>query len=232
MNAFITGTDTGIGKTVVTAGLLQALRARGRRAVGMKPIAAGVNAAGENEDVAALMQASSPGVPRAVLNPYLLRAPTAPHLAAEEEGRILEWAVLDAAYREAAGLADIVLVEGVGGWCIPLSEELMLDQLPRRWDLPVIVVAGIRLGALNHTLLTVEAIRASGCRLLGFLANEVDPTYAWGARTVDTLEKRIDAPCLARVPWCGGFDRSPIIESLTRAALALDDVVTCPSDKK
>lgn len=232
MNAFITGTDTGIGKTVVTAALLQTLRARGRRAVGMKPVAAGVDAQGENEDVAALMQASSPGVPRPILNPYLMRAPTAPHLAAEEEGRVLEWSVLDAAYRKAAELADIVLVEGVGGWCIPLSPELMLDELPRRWDLPVILVAGIRLGALNHTLLTVDAIRASGCRLLGFIANEVDPTYVWGSRTVDTLEKRIDGPCLARVPWCTGSNRIPIIESLTRAALALDDVVTCQTGNK
>lgn len=226
MNCFITGTDTGIGKTVVTCALLGALRAAGHVAVGMKPVAAGVDARGENEDVTALLEASSPAVPQSILNPYLMKAPTAPHLAAEEEGRVIEWSVLDAAFQEARAKATRVLVEGVGGWCIPLSASLMLDELPRRWNLPVILVAGIRLGALNHTLLTVDAIRASGCRLLGFIANQVDPDYAWGDRTVDTLESRIDAPCLARLPWRPGAHPSMFAEFLTAAALALDDAVT------
>jgi|LauGreDrversion4_2_1035121.scaffolds.fasta_scaffold161667_3 dethiobiotin synthetase len=225
MNCFITGTDTGIGKTVVTCALLSALRAAGHVAVGMKPVAAGVDALGQNEDVTALLASSSPGVPQSVLNPYLMSAPTAPHLAAAAEGRVIEWPVLDTAFQEARVKADRVLVEGVGGWCIPLSDTLMLEDLPRRWNLPVILVAGIRLGALNHTLLTVDAIRASGCRLLGFVANQVDPDYVWADRTVDTLEARIDAPCLARLPWQPGVHPSIFAASLTAAALALDDAV-------
>lgn len=226
MNCFITGTDTGIGKTVVTCALLSAARAAGRVAVGMKPVAAGVDARGDNEDVLALLQSSSPGFPQTDLNPYLMKAPTAPHLAAEEEGLEIEWAVLDAAFQRVRTKADRVLVEGVGGWCIPLSKRLMLDDLPRRWNLPVLLVAGIRLGALNHTLLTVDAIRASGCRLLGFIANRVDPEYPWADRTVDALESRIDAPCLARLPWRPGAHPNVFAELLTDAALALDDAVT------
>lgn len=226
MNCFITGTDTGIGKTVVTCALLSALRTSGHVAVGMKPVAAGVDALGQNDDVTALLASSSPTVPQSILNPYLMRSPTAPHLAAAEEGREIEWPVLDAAFQEARANASRVLVEGVGGWCIPLSDTLMLADLPLRWDLPVILVAGIRLGALNHTLLTVDAIRASGCRLLGFVANQVDPDYAWAGRTVDTLEARIDAPCLARLSWRPDAHPSVFAEALTAAALALDDVVT------
>jgi len=225
MNAFITGTDTGIGKTVVTCALLRALRASGQVAVGMKPVAAGVDASGQNEDVAALLESSSPGVPQTVLNPYLMKAPTAPHLAAAEEGCVIEWPVLDAAFEQARANAGTVLVEGVGGWCIPLSDTLMLEDLPRRWNLPVILVAGIRLGALNHTLLTVDAIRASGCRLLGFVANQVDPDYGWAHQTVDTLEARIDAPCLARLPWVPGAHPERFAGLLTAAANALDDGV-------
>lgn len=221
MKFFITGTDTGIGKTHVTVGLLRALSLRGYRVAGMKPIAAGTDGAGKNEDVERLQAASAPDLPTSWLNPCLLPAPTAPHIAAARAGRQIEWRVLDAAWKCLSGNVHGVLVEGVGGWEIPLSEDLMLADLPRRWSLPVVLVVGVRLGALNHGLLTADAIERAGCRLAGWIANRVDPTYAYAGETIDALRARIAAPCLADLPWQTGGDTTASA-GLTVAASALE----------
>ena len=223
MNCFITGTDTGVGKTAVTCGLLTALRTNGKRVAGMKPVAAGIDAAGFNEDVTALHACSIPGLAASTVSPYIFKAPTAPHIAARLENRVVEWMPLAIAYHALAAAVEVVLVEGVGGWQVPLSEDLMQAELPRRWSLPVILVAGIRLGALNHTLLTVAAIKQDRCTLLGWIANVIDPVYPYAEDTITALTARIDAPCLARIPWSGAPTQEFMASQLTAVAIALED---------
>lgn len=203
MNWFITGTDTGVGKTFVTCALLRALERQGVRAGAMKPIAAGAPPGALNEDVASLVEAMGVSLPLGVVNPHALATPTAPHIAAAREGRRLEFSPIEAAYAHARRESDLVLVEGVGGWCLPLNEAEMLADIPRRLALPVLMVVGIRLGALNHALLTARAIAADGCHLAAWIANEIDPAYAYAADTIDALRSRLTAPCLAHVRWNG-----------------------------
>jgi dethiobiotin synthetase len=224
MNVFITGTDTGIGKSVVTAGLMRALVAQGLTVAGMKPIAAGaVRAATElvNEDAELLRACANVELPRALVCPCLYEAPTAPHLAAAAMGERIELDTVAAAYTELTRRADCVLVEGIGGWALPLSGTDMLADLPRRLGLPVVLVVGVRLGALNHALLTARAIVNDGLPFVGWIANVLDPDYAWSDGTIDTLVERLPAPLLARVPFRPGATPDTIAISLREAAAQL-----------
>lgn len=206
---FVTGTDTEIGKTYSTCALLHAARAQGRSAVGMKPVAAGAAMVGDerlNEDVAALRAAGSfdPGL--ALLNPWCLASPVAPHIAAGEEGvRITSGPILDAlaALRRRA---DVVLVEGVGGFRVPLAEDYDSADLAVELDLPVILVVGLRLGCINHALLSAEAIERRGLRLAGWIGNRIDPHMLRVEANVDSLRARIDAPLLGLLPWSAAPD--------------------------
>ena len=196
---FVTGTDTGIGKTYASAALLASLRARGLRAAGMKPVASGcrVTAAGlRNEDAETLIAASDPAPAYADCNPYAFEPAIAPHIAAREAGVEVELAQLRDAYARLARGADRVVVEGVGGWLAPLSDTLMQADLARALALPVILVVGLRLGCLNHALLSARAIRADGCTLLGWIANRIDPTMARAEENLATLRARLEAPLL------------------------------------
>lgn len=221
MNYFISGTDTGIGKTVVTCGLLVALRARGIHAAGMKPVAAGLAQDGSNEDVVSLQASSMAGLPPEAVNPYLFKAPVAPNIAAKLENRVITWPSLTAGFRTLTAVAEVVLVEGVGGWRVPLSEELMQAALAQTWSLRVILVVGIRLGAINHTLLTVEAITRDHIPLFGWIANVIDPAYPYAEATIDSLAARIDAPLLARVPWSDSPTADFMASQLATVASAL-----------
>lgn len=198
---FVTGTDTGVGKTRASAALLHALRARHPRCVGMKPVAAGTDAAGLNEDVLALRAASTLAVPSALDNPVSLPDPVSPHIAAARAGRTIEVAALLEAYRRLAGRADAVVVEGAGGFLVPLSDEATGADLAAALGLPVILVVGLRLGCLNHALLTQEAIRARGLTLAGWIVNRLDPAMPEQAANVDFLRRRLDAPQLADWAW-------------------------------
>lgn len=198
---FIAGTDTGVGKTLVAAGLIAALRARGIDACGMKPIASGAEAgpAGlRNEDALAL-QAVGPDLPYAAINPVCFAPPVAPHLAAVQAGRPIEPAGLDAAFAALAQRHAPVVVEGVGGWRVPLGDEWDVAALPRRWRLPVILVVGLRLGCISHARLTVEAIRADGCRLLGWVASAAAPMEC-RQENLAALAHWLGAPRLGFVP--------------------------------
>ena len=220
MDCFITGTDTGIGKSVVTAALLRGLAARGLRAAGMKPIAAGATRDGDaliNEDAELLRACASVELPRSLVCPCLFEAPTAPHIAARAEGRRIEPALIAAAYADIRRQADVVLVEGIGGWALPVGPEVMLSDVVSRLGLPVLLVVGVRLGSLNHALLTARAIAADGARLVGWVANIVDPDYTYGTDTVEALAERIDAPCVGRVDWQPGARPDTIVSSLGRA---------------
>ncbi len=198
---FITGTDTEVGKTFVACALLHALRARGLSALGMKPVAAGLDAAGKNEDVEQLIAASALPAPYQLINPYAFRAAVAPHIAAAEEGRTIELANIVAAFEQLRELADAVLVEGVGGFCVPLGPDCDTADLAVALKLPVILVVGMRLGCINHALLTEQAITARGLTLAGWIANRIDPAMSHFEENLTALKERINAPLLGVVPY-------------------------------
>jgi dethiobiotin synthetase len=196
---FITGTDTSIGKTHASVALLRAQRARGWRATGMKPVASGCRETSlgwRNDDADALLAASDPRPSYAACNPYALPNAIAPHLAARDAAITIELAPILAAYGDIASRCDRVVVEGVGGWAVPLSDTLMQADLVRALGVPVVLVVGLRLGCINHALLTARAIAADGCTLAGWIANRIDPAMAAADANLDTLRARIAAPLL------------------------------------
>ena len=197
---FLTGTDTEIGKTFTACALLHAARAAGLAAAGLKPVAAGVDANGRNEDVDQLVAASSVALPPAVVNPYCFRAAVAPHIAAAEEGRAIDFAVIADAVATARRQADFVVVEGVGGFRVPLGVDRDSADLAVALGLPVILVVGLRLGCINHALLTAEAIAARGLKLAGWVANTVDPDMARRDENIAALAGHLDAPLLGVLP--------------------------------
>jgi dethiobiotin synthetase len=200
---FVTGTDTEVGKTLISSALLLHLRKRHARVVGMKPVAAGtvVTAQGEiNEDAEALRACGSIEVPRELDNPYCLPLPMSPHLAARAAGVRIELAVLIDRYQQLAAQADAVVVEGAGGFFVPLNERETGADLAQALQLPVLLVVGLRLGCLNHALLTAEAIRARGLVLAGWVANRIDPRMASPDDNIAYLQARLGAPMWADVP--------------------------------
>ncbi len=198
---FIAGTDTGVGKTYSACALLYATRKLGLTAVGMKPIAAGVEADGRNEDVVQLLAASSIQPAVALMNPYLYEPPIAPHLAAQEAGRPIEIAQIQQAFAQLQDLADVVWVEGVGGFRAPLDDDYDTADLAVALALPVVLVVGMRLGCLNHALLTAEAIERRGLMLAGWIANRIDPEMARFEANLSTLQTRLNAPLLGVMPY-------------------------------
>ncbi|WP_313951461.1 dethiobiotin synthase [Accumulibacter sp.] len=196
---FITGTDTEIGKTFVACALLHALRNAGLSAVAMKPIAAGCDDQGRNDDVERLLAASSLQPPRELVNPYCFQAAVAPHIAAAEEGRRIELPHIAATLRQLQAMADAVLVEGVGGFCVPLGSTYDTADLAATLQLPLILVVGMRLGCINHALLTQQAIAARGLTLAGWVANRIDPTMSRFSENLAALQARLTAPLLGVV---------------------------------
>ncbi|MDP1766337.1 MAG: dethiobiotin synthase [Methylotenera sp.] len=204
---FIIGTDTNVGKTYVASALVQHFVTSGLKTVGMKPIASGceLNLKGEliNEDVAALISASNVTAPLDLINPYRFAPAIAPHLAAEETGVIMNLDVVKRAYQQLKTLADIVIVEGAGGLLVPLNQTETLADLAVQLNIPVILVVGMRLGCINHTLLTIEAIKARGLKLAAWVANEIDPDMSMFEGNLISLQHRIVAPCLSVIRWQG-----------------------------
>jgi len=216
---FVTGTDTGVGKTHASCVLLGALRARGLRAVGMKPVASGCRetpAGLRNEDAEALIAASAPMPAYVDCNPYAFAPPIAPHIAARARGIDVRLEPMLAAHARLSQDADRVVVEGVGGWMAPLSDMLMQADLVRALDVPVILVVGLRLGCLNHALLSARAIAADGASLIGWIANRIDPDMAEVDANLATLRARIGAPLLGVLDHVA--DRAPV-GALETAAL-------------
>ena len=204
---FVTGTDTGVGKTLVSAALLHTLARHHRRVVGMKPVAAGLidhHGHWVSEDVLALRAASSVTVPPELDNPVALPDALSPHIAAQRAGRLITVAELLAAQRALKEHADVVVVEGAGGWRVPINDHETLADLSVALALPVVLVVGLRLGCLNHALLTAEAIRADGLPLAGWVANAIDPDMACRDENIDTLRRWLPAPWLGTVPHCAG----------------------------
>jgi dethiobiotin synthetase len=206
---YVTGTDTGVGKSVVSAALLHALRARGGHAVGMKPVASGcepVDGAWRNEDALVLQAASDPRPAYADVNPYALRAPLAPELALRDDGVDLSLEPIRAAYRRLGAQAPRVVVEGVGGWAAPLSATLDQLDLVRALELPVVLVVGLRLGCINHARLTLRALAADGVTVAGWIANGVDPQMDRADDNFAILRQRLQVPCWGRLPYAAEPD--------------------------
>ncbi len=205
---FVTGTDTGVGKTLVASALVHHYAARGLRVTGMKPVASGASLVGGqwcNEDVQALQAAANTAMPAQWVNPYLLRRATAPHIAAREEGVHIDIDHLAACHAQLRQRCDMVVVEGAGGFMVPLDEHSNSDDLVARLALPVVLVVGVRLGCINHALLTQQVIRMRGLRLLGWVANEIDAGEPCRDAMVESLHERLQAPLLARLPWRPGM---------------------------
>ncbi|MEW9572004.1 dethiobiotin synthase [Rhodanobacter sp. Si-c] len=201
---FVAGTDTGIGKTHAACTLLHALRAKGLHACGMKPVASGCAETPDglrNEDALALLAAGSAPLPYARINPVALRQPLSPHLAAAHEGVTIALPPLRAAFDILRGEHDAVVVEGVGGWRVPLAPGLFASEIAKQWSLPVVLVVGLRLGCLSHSLLSAEAILADGCRLAGWIGNRIDPAMEAVEENLATLRGLLPAPCLGMLPY-------------------------------
>jgi dethiobiotin synthetase len=221
---FITGTDTGVGKTLISCALLHAFAKSGKSVVGMKPVVAGCEQSQRGliyGDVEALLAASTVVVPRELVNPYALMEPIAAHIAAQRAGTRLDLAQMASAYRELQQLAELVIVEGAGGFKVPLTDTEDTANLVQQLGLPVIMVVGMRLGCLNHALLTAQAIQSKGLRLVGWVANQIDPAMAVFDENVQALEKRLPAPLLGVVPHYPSPD-ARIVASLLRISLLPD----------
>jgi dethiobiotin synthetase len=214
---FVTGTDTGAGKTVACVALLRALVERRVRAVGMKPVAAGVDpGAAVNADVAALAAAGNVDAPLEDRNPYAFAEAIAPHVAARRAGAAIDLERIAQAYARLAARADAVIVEGAGGPLVPLGPRADMLDIPRRLALPVVLVVGVRLGCLSHALLAELALRARGLRFAGWIACRVDPGMAEADASVAALRERLPAPLLADLE---GVDAPVPPEALRLAGL-------------
>jgi dethiobiotin synthetase len=203
---FLTGTDTEIGKTFITCALLHRARQLGLRAAGLKPVAAGTDATGNNEDVEAIRAAANVTLPRQIINPYCFTPAIAPHLAAADAGVSIDFGLIKAACWTALGQADLLIVEGAGGFRVPLGVDCDSADLAVTLALPVILVVGLRLGCINHALLTAEAIAARGLTLAGWVANRIDPEMARADDNIAALSERLAAPLLGSVPRIAGCD--------------------------
>src|ERR1700677_1406927 len=205
---FVTGTDTGIGKMRAAAALCRAFAARGARVAAMKPVASGCTLTPEglrNDDALALLAAMNVRTDYSTVNPYAFAPAIAPHIAAREAGVDIDFGVLDRAYERLRMQSEVLIVEGAGGWLAPLDAARGFADLAVHWQMEVVLVVGLRLGCLNHALLTVESIERRGLRLRGWVGNSVDAEFPRREENLRTLEARIAAPCI------GAFSYSPYL---------------------
>lgn len=201
---FITGTDTDVGKTYIASALVRHFVQQGLQAVGMKPVAAGaemMNGRLLNSDVAALIKAGNVDADLALINPYVFSPAIAPHIASEQAGVSVSIDNIQQAFNALQAKADVVVVEGAGGFRVPINREQTMADLAIQLNLPVIMVVGIRLGCINHALMTAGSIKATGLNLVGWVANRIDPNMPAIKENIATLKAMIKAPCIADLAW-------------------------------
>lgn len=198
---FVTGTDTGIGKTHATCTLIHATRQIGLSAVGMKPIASGIETDGRNRDVVNLLSASSILPPLEWVNPFLYTQAIAPHIAASEEGRPIDIEIIKQAFNQLRRLADVVWIEGVGGFRVPIDNNYDSADLAEMLNVPIILVVGIKLGCISHALLTAEAISNRNLKLIGWVANQIDPKMLRFEDNIESLRLRLNTPLIGIIPF-------------------------------
>ena len=202
-SCFVTGTDTEIGKTLVASALVYLQAQRGCRVAAMKPIAAGTewrDGRWCNEDVDALAASASVALPQQITTPYLFKAAAAPHIAANLESVLIDRAHLLSCFEQVRAQSEAVVVEGVGGFCVPLNDNYDTADMATDLNLPVILVVGMRLGCINQALLTSEAIAKRGLQLMGWVANRVDEQMLYAQENIQAIAQRIHAPLLGTVP--------------------------------
>ncbi|MCG8488382.1 MAG: dethiobiotin synthase [Chromatiales bacterium] len=217
---FITGTDTGCGKTEVTLGLMHKLQQQGEQVVGMKPIASGAASTDQglrNEDALRIQAQATLELPYQQVNRFVYQPAIAPHLAALQAGEPIDIAEVVEGYQSLAGRVDHVLVEGVGGWHVPLGEQDTLADLARALGLPVVMVVGMRLGCLNHALMTAECMLNAGVSFAGWVANQVDPEMSAREENLATLRTWLPAPCLGEIPYLTEASPERVAEYLSDA---------------
>lgn len=204
---FIVGTDTNVGKTYIASALVQYFVHLGLKTIGMKPVASGceLNSQGEliNEDAQALINASNVSASLDLINPYRFSPAIAPHIAAAQTGVVVDLDTITQAYTQLKKLSEVVIVEGAGGFFVPLNATQTLADLAVQLNIPIILVVGMRLGCINHALLTVEALQVRGLTLAGWVANQIDPHFEMFEQNLTSLKTRIVAPCLSVVRWQG-----------------------------
>lgn len=201
---FIAGTDTGIGKTCVTVALMEEYKKQGYKVAGMKPIASGADkkkGSLRNEDAELIQQACSEPIDYELINPVVFELPVSPHIAAKQAKQSIELEEIQNCYQQLASNNDVVIVEGVGGWRVPISDEQSMADLAKKLGLPVILVVGFRLGCLNHAILTAEAIGTDGLNLFGWISNRLETDYLLPGESLETLKKSIKSPYLADLPF-------------------------------
>ncbi|MET0006253.1 MAG: dethiobiotin synthase [Candidatus Thiodiazotropha sp. 6PLUC9] len=226
---FITGTDTGCGKTEVTLGLMQKLQRKGNIVLGMKPIASGADKTQDglrNEDALRIQAQSSLELPYESVNPFAYQPPIAPHLAASQAANPIDLEVILEGYRALQNRADRVVVEGVGGWHVPLGEQDTLADLARGLALPVVMVVGMRLGCLNHALMTAECMLNAGVTFAGWVANQVDPEMSALDENLATLRAWLPAPCLGEIPYLSNPQAEAIAKYLSDDLYAMPGTTT------
>jgi dethiobiotin synthetase len=201
---FITGTDTEVGKTVVSVALMRALIEKGFRVAGMKPVASGCRHMEDglrNDDALSLQMAANVSIPYEEVNPYHFESAVAPHLAATQSGSVILLDQIKAKFLDVLGRSDFVVVEGVGGWEVPLNDQNNVSDLAEQLRLPVVLVVGMRLGCINHALLTANAIQARGLPLAGWVANILDPEMPMLEENIQAIRSRVEAPFLGKMPF-------------------------------
>ena len=208
---FITGTDTDIGKTLIATGLLEAANSQGKKTAAIKPVAAGCRDTGEgpqNEDALMLQAAASAELSYQQVNPVALDEPMAPHIAAKEQGKRLSADRLTGFCRGITMLpVDLVVIEGAGGWRVPINNRESMAEIPKQLNAEVVLVVGLKLGCINHALLTAQAIRSDGLKIAGWVANTMDEDMLRLDENIDTLKQLINEPCLGVIPKLS--DKSP-----------------------
>jgi len=223
---FVTGTDTGIGKTVISLGLMQALQDRGLSVAAMKPVASGCERTPDglrNEDALQLQRQASIQLAYERVNPYAFEPPIAPHLAAEQAGQTIETDKIYDIYQDIASKVDVVIVEGVGGWRVPLNNRETVADLAHGLGLDVCMVVGLRLGCINHALLTAHAIENTGCPLAGWVANTLPPVMDVLDDNINTLKQKLSTPLMGVVPAFDGI-------SVKSVAHCLEQALKCDTD--
>jgi dethiobiotin synthetase len=206
---FVTGTDTGVGKTRIATALCSAFVAAGKRVAAMKPVASGCKATPDglrNDDALALLEVINVRARYAEVNPYAFAPAIAPHIAAMEAGQSIDFELLDRCHDRLGLQSDVIVVEGAGGWLVPLDARRTFADLAAHWQLDVVLVVGLRLGCVNHALLTVESIQRRGLRLAGWVGNGIDPAFERREENLATLRSLIAAPCLGIVPYAPHAD--------------------------
>ena len=214
---FITGTDTGVGKTWATLALMKAMQNKGKIVVGMKPVACGCKETRDglrNDDAVKILKQSSQSLNYKTVNPYAFQHAIAPHIAAGLGGVMIDIEKIADEYDKLINDSDCVLVEGIGGWCVPLGGDIMLSELVNRLDLPVILVVGLRLGCINHALSTVRAMRTDGVNLCGWVSNQLDKDYLFTQETIDTLKKRLACPHIADLAYMKDFEPDKMLDRI------------------